>query len=63
MGGALWLAQERLSPWLTANGLFERMAALLLLCLAGLLVYGAAAAALGLVRPSDLSRLRRRRAG
>ncbi|RJF84092.1 murein biosynthesis integral membrane protein MurJ [Azospirillum cavernae] len=63
MGGALWLAQERLSPWLTANGLFERMAALILLCLVGLLVYGVAAAALGLVRPSDLSRLRRRRAG
>lgn len=60
MGGALWLAQDRLSPWLTAHGLFERMVALTLLCVVGLLVYGAAAAALGLVRPSDLSRLRRR---
>ena len=61
MGAALWLAQERLSPWLTAAGLFERLAALVLLGAVGLLVYAVAAVALGLVRWSDLSRLRRRR--
>lgn len=61
MGGALWLAQDALSPWLTASTLVERLAALVLLGGVGLAVYGAAALALGLLRRSDLNRLRRRR--
>ena len=48
---------------LAASGLFERLTALVLLGAIGLLVYAIAAVALGLVRRSDLSRLRRRRAG
>ena len=61
MGVALWAAQERLSPWLTAHGLFERLGGLVLLGAAGMLVYAVMALLLGLVRRSDLGRLRRRR--
>lgn len=61
MGGTLWLVQERLSVWLTAATLPERLGGLVLLGLAGLAVYGIAAVALGLLRRSDLARLRRRR--
>ena len=62
MGGTLWAVQARLEPWLTAHGLFERLAGLVLLGLAGFLVYALLALALGLVRRSDLGRLRRRKA-
>nr|WP_211114223.1 murein biosynthesis integral membrane protein MurJ [Azospirillum rugosum] len=61
MGVALWAAQERLSPWLTVHGLFERLAGLVLLGAAGMLVYAVMALLLGLVRRSDLGRIRRRR--
>nr|WP_211104983.1 murein biosynthesis integral membrane protein MurJ [Azospirillum formosense] len=61
MGGTLWLVQTQLSSWLTAHGLFERLGGLVLLGLAGLLVYAVLAVALGLLRRSDLGRLRRRR--
>ncbi|MNW17628.1 hypothetical protein D3C71_2168770 [compost metagenome] len=61
MGGTLWLVQTQLSPWLTAHGLFERLGGLVLLGLAGLLVYAVLAVALGLLRRSDLGRFRRRR--
>jgi putative peptidoglycan lipid II flippase len=62
MGVVLWLAQTQLAPWLSANGLFERVVALVLLVVAGGLAYAVLALMLGLVRRSDLARLRRRRA-
>ncbi|MBP2300488.1 murein biosynthesis integral membrane protein MurJ [Azospirillum picis] len=62
MAAALWLAGERLSPWLGAAGIVERLGGLVVLAAVGLGVYAAAAALLGLVRRSDLARLRRRRA-
>lgn len=62
MAGALWLAAARLAPWLDSLHAVERLGGLSLLALAGLAVYGVAALALGLVRRSDLGRLRRRRA-
>ncbi|WP_244439392.1 polysaccharide biosynthesis C-terminal domain-containing protein [Azospirillum baldaniorum] len=61
MGGTLWLVQTQLSSWLTAHSLFERLGGLVLLGLAGLLVYAVLAVALGLLRRSDLGRFRRRR--
>ncbi|WP_207458468.1 murein biosynthesis integral membrane protein MurJ [Azospirillum sp. SYSU D00513] len=60
MGAVLWLAQTQLAPWLTANGLFERVVALALLVAAGGLAYGLLAIGLGLLRRADLARLRRR---
>ncbi|ALG73487.1 multidrug transporter MurJ [Azospirillum thiophilum] len=62
MAGALWLAAARLAPWLDSLHAVERLGGLSLLALAGLAVYGVAALVLGLVRRSDLGRLRRRRA-
>ena len=62
MGVVLWLAQTQLAPWLSANDLFERVVALVLLVVAGGLAYAVLALMLGLVRRSDLARLRRRRA-
>ena len=62
MAGALWLATERLDPWRGAMGVVERLGGLVVLAVVGLAVYAVAAVLLGLVRRSDLSRLRRRRA-
>ncbi len=62
MAGALWLAAARLAPWLDSLHAVERLGGLSLLALVGLAVYGVATLVLGLVRRSDLGRLRRRRA-
>lgn len=60
MGAAMWAAQAPLAPWLGAHALFERLGGLVLLGAAGFAVYGLLTVALGLLRPSDLRRLRRR---
>jgi len=61
LGLALWIGQERLSPWLSAVDLPLRVAGLALLVGLGIVVYGVAAVALGLLRRSDLGHFRRRR--
>ncbi|HYG90200.1 MAG TPA: murein biosynthesis integral membrane protein MurJ [Azospirillum sp.] len=62
LGMALWLGQTALSPWLGAADLPLRVAGLALLVLLGVIVYGTLAVVLGMLRRSDLGRLRRRRA-
>ncbi|WP_448187431.1 murein biosynthesis integral membrane protein MurJ [Azospirillum sp. sgz301742] len=59
---ALWGGQERLAPWLGAVDLPLRVSGLGLLVVLGIAVYGVMAVVLGLLRRSDLGRLRRRRA-
>ncbi len=58
---ALWFGQAALSPWLGAVDLSLRIAGLGLLMVLGLVVYTVLAAILGMVRVSDIGRLRRRK--
>ncbi|MDR3515806.1 MAG: murein biosynthesis integral membrane protein MurJ [Azospirillaceae bacterium] len=60
MGGVLIGLQSALASALAAPSLALRFAALAVLLLAGLMAYGAFAAALGLVRRQDFAGLRRR---
>jgi putative peptidoglycan lipid II flippase len=51
MGAAVWLAARLLAPWLGAEALLIRAGALTLLCIGGVIVYGAAAWLLGAIDP------------
>jgi putative peptidoglycan lipid II flippase len=61
LGGALWLGQSTLAPWLFAIDLPLRVGGLALLVGLGAVVYGVLAVVLGLIRWGDLKRLRRRK--
>jgi len=51
MGAAVWLVARLLAPWLAAEALFTKAGALALVCVGGVIVYGAAAWLLGAVDP------------
>ncbi|WP_029007612.1 murein biosynthesis integral membrane protein MurJ [Azospirillum halopraeferens] len=63
LGAGLRGLQEVLAPWLFAGDLVSRVGGLALLVLAGAAGYGGLAVLLGLLRRSDLTRLRRRGGG